>query len=252
MNEYKVRKVMPKIIALLTIPFIVSGCAKKSDCELPSRHVHLYSMSNPNGTAYTYLDDERLTYDKRDWKGDSLVTYNWNKDYIEITKEDEAFYKAKGDLFEGKENWDYLFNIMKKNSQDYLEFYYHYTTSRVVVVGSGKSRHTTIQTSHHSGWDTDPTHRGVTGEVRLCHKRYYGYNISLQGDQYVKIQSPSKDDIREVINDYPYFDFDCTETVYKEYDYTHNTSILPTLKASDFNYFTGPDLSNPNIDGYQK
>ena len=248
MKNIKVKKVMPRIAALLFIPFIISGCTQRSDCELPSRHVHLYTMNTNKGKVSTYLDNEALVYQRNDWKGDAIIRFNWNKDYMEITKEDEAFYRIKGDSFEGVNNWEYLFNTMKENSKDYLEFYYHYTTTSYAKVG----KTTVPQTHHHSGWDSDPEHRGVTGEVRLCHNRFYGYNIYLQNGQYVKVKSPLVDDIREIINDYPYFDSDCVETVYKEYDYTNDTSILPKLKVSDFNYFNGPDLDNSDINGYQK
>ena len=202
MNNIKVKKLMPKVVALLFIPFILTGCGKKSDCDIKERHVHLYTKNTNKGKIEKYLDSEKLTQGN----------YNWNKDCIEITSEDEEFYRAKGDLFVGADNWEYLFNTMKENSKDYLEFYYHYTTTSVVKAGKS----TITQIHHHSGWDTDPEHRGVTGEVRVCHNRYYGYNIVLMDGKYVKVQSPIVDDIREIINDYPYFSEECIETVYKE------------------------------------
>ena len=65
--------------------------------------------------------------------------------------------------------------------------------------------------------------------------------------EYVKEQSPLVDDIRDIINNYPYFSESCTELVYKEYDYTNNKEILSTLKVDDFNYFNGPDLSTNDL-----
>ena len=46
-----------------------------------------------------------------------------NKDYIEITKDDEKLYKTIKGLFTGVDNWDYLYNEMSTH-HDYLEFYY--------------------------------------------------------------------------------------------------------------------------------
>jgi len=237
MKNIKVKKIMPRIVALLFVPFILTGCGKKSDCDITTSHLHLYTKNTEKGTISKYLDSEKLTYGN----------YNWNKDYIEITKEDENFYRAKGELFVGKDNWQYLFNTMKENSKDHLEFYYDYKTHYVVTMGSGKSRHTAIRSSRHTGWSDDPTHRGVTGEVKVCHHRFYGYNIVLIDGEYQKVQSPLVDDIREIINDYPYFSEECVEIVDQKHDFTKNIDILPSLKVSDFNDFTGPDLSSPEL-----
>ena len=231
-----IKKITKSILPLLTIPFILVGCSKKSECELPSRHVHLYTKNTSRGRIEKYLDSENVTY------GD----YNWNKDYIEITKDDEEFYKVKGESFEGVNNWDYLFNTMAANNYDYLEFYYHYTTTSTYTTTDGKGHTTThTQTHHHSGWSKDPTHRGVNGEVRLNHHRFYGYKIIYKNGKYIKERSPLVDDIRDIIDEYPYYNDDCVEIIYKEYGF--NKSELTRLKAEDFHYFNKPDLSKKEL-----
>ena len=248
MEKIKVRKVLPIIVSLVAIPFILTGCAQRSACDVKKQHVHLYKISDVNGVFYTYLDNEALEFNARDWKGDVTVNYKWQPEYIEVTDEDLSFYHSKDDFFEGRPNWKYLFNMMQRKSKDYLEFYYHYTTTSTIK--SGKSYVT--QTHHHRGWDTDPTHRGVTGDVRLCHNKYYGYKVVLKNGKYERIQSPLVDDFRDIIDEYPYFDNTCYETVYKEYDFTKDTSILRKLNVKDFDYFDGPDLTNSDINAHKE
>ena len=236
MNKPKIRKVYKGVLALLTIPFILTGCGEQSKCELPSRHVHKYTMNNNRGQIVNYIDSEDLKYGN----------YNWNNDYIEITKDDEAFYRTKAELFEGAPNWNYLYNTMVANNYDYLEFYYHYTTTSTYTTSDGKGHTTThIRTNHHSGWSEDPTHRGVNGNVRVNHHRFYGYNIIYKNGKYEKVKSPLVDDIREIINDYPYFSDNCVEIVNKEYDCSKYD--LRTLKVQDFKAYTQPDLSNKEL-----
>ena len=62
MEKIKVRKVLPIIASLLAIPFIISGCAQRSDCDVKKQHVHLYKISDVNGVFYTYLDNEALEF----------------------------------------------------------------------------------------------------------------------------------------------------------------------------------------------
>ena len=105
MERIKVRKVLPMIASLLAIPFIISGCAQRSDCDVKEKHVHLYKISDVNGVFYTYLDNEALEFNARDWKGDVTVNYKWQPDYIIVTDEDLQFYHSKDDFFEGEKNW---------------------------------------------------------------------------------------------------------------------------------------------------
>ena len=98
--KIKIKDVTKKVLPLVIIPFILTGCGQKSDCEIPSRHVHKF-VSN-NGIV-KYIDSEQKQYGN----------YNWQKDYLEITNDDALFFKTKGNLFEGDDNWKYLYNVMK-------------------------------------------------------------------------------------------------------------------------------------------
>lgn len=59
------------------------------------------------------------------------------------------------------------------------------------------------------------------------------------------IQSPIVDDIRFVINDYPYFAENNTTIVHKYYNYY--PSELPKLNPENFNDFCSPDLTNKEL-----
>lgn len=246
--KIKIKDVTKKVLPLVIIPFILTGCSQKTDCEIPSRHVHKY-INNNNGIV-KYIDLEQKEYGN----------YTRQNDYIEITNEDALFFKAKGNLFEGKDNWRYLYKVMKNNSKDYLTFHYHYTTHSTYTTTDSKGNvqsHT--QTHHHSGWSEDPTHRGVDGRVRINHHQFYGYRIVKKNGEYIPPEmSPLADDFREIINDYPFFFeykqdsitnlFDsenCVTEVYREY--TFDKSILTRLSVSDFPVFNGPDLENKEL-----
>ena len=56
--------------------------------------------------------------------------------------------------------------------------------------------------------------------------------------------------ICQIIDDYPYFDTNCSKVVSK--DYTYNVKDLPNLKVSDFNDFKKPDLNNRELNNNTK
>lgn len=223
----------------LILSMLLSGCGEKSECEIPSRHVHKYTKQTSNGiTIERYIDDEHL----------NLSGYNWNNDYIEINKDDEKVYKIirKNGLFDGVTNWEYLYNEMATH-HDYLEFYYHYTTTETYTTRDSKGNtQVKTRTVTHSGWTTNPNRAHNTGRTRLYHHRYYGYRIIYENGEFKSEKSQAVDDIREIINDYPYFSEDCISLVYEEYKY--NKSELNYLSPEDFDVFNGPDLENKNLE----
>ena len=88
MNEMLSKKIVPYAL-VATMAF--SACGKKSECEIPTRHVHKYTKQVTDDiTIEKYLDNEHL----------NSFGYHWNKDYIEIT---------------GVDNWDYLYNEMSSH-----------------------------------------------------------------------------------------------------------------------------------------
>jgi hypothetical protein len=229
----KIKKIYKQILALIAIPFILSGCSKKSDCELPSRHVHKYLDVKKN--IETYIDSEKM----------NISDFNWKSDYIEITDDDAMFYRTKKDLFEGKNNWNYLYKVMA-SKHDYLKFYYEYTTDEYISMTDEDGNECGYWSSTtHSGWTDNPNDSDNTGTYRLYHYRFFGYRIIYKNGEYVKERSPLVDDIRDIIDDYPYFDVDCSSTVYREYKTDRRQ--LKNLRIQDFDVFHGPDLENKEL-----
>jgi len=222
----------------LIISMFLSGCSEKSECEIPSRHIHKYiKQIDDDISIERYIDDEHL----------NLYGYQWNNEYIEINKTDEEIYKVlrRNDLFDGVTNWEYLYHKMA-TYHDYLEFYYHYTTTETYTTtdSNGKTQVKT-RTVTHNGWTTNPNRAHNTGRTRLYHHRYYGCRIIYKDGKFRVEKSQAVDDIREIINDYPYFSEDCISMVYEEYRFDRYE--LDRLSPNDFDVFTGPDLENKNI-----
>lgn len=235
MNKLSLVKIAPYVLmAGLTI----SGCGEKSECELPSRHVHKYVKQFDNDIKIEkYMDKETLDY----------FGYHWTDDYIEITKDDEKVYKIidrKG-LFEGKNNWEYLYNKMATH-HDYLEFYYEYTTIETYTV-TDDDGNVEVKTRivEHNGWHRNPYDSDNTGKTRLYHHRYYGHRIVNKNGKFKLEESPAVDDIREVIEMYPYFSEDCISLVYEQYRFSKYE--LPYLRPEDFDVFKQPDLGNKSL-----
>ena len=235
MKNLVLRKLTP--LALATA-LVLSGCSKKSECEIPSRHIHRYTKQiTGNIEIERYIDSESLT----------VSGYNWNQDYIEMTKEDEALYKllnSKG-LMEADENWDYLYYKMA-NNHDYLKFYYEYDTVETYTETDSEGNvevHT--RTVHHDGWHTNPNDSDNTGKTRLYHHRYYAYRVVYKNGKFVLEKSPEVDDIREVLADYPYVSESCVTEVYEQFKF--NRRELKYLNPEDFDTFNHPDLSNTSM-----
>lgn len=234
MNKNKLRKTAAGVLAAL----FLTGCGKKSDCDIPTRHVHRYEKEiTEDITIDRYVDSEYLRNSG----------YNWTDDYLEITRDDEEYYKllAKKELFVGEDNWDYLYYLMS-NKHDYLMFYYEYWTTETYTTTDDKGK-TEIHTRrvHHDGWHTNAGDSDNTGLTRLYHHRYYGYRIINEDNKLRLERSPAVDDIRDIIFDYPYFSDEPTTEVYEQFKF--NRRELTSLSVDDFDVFTGPDLSTCDL-----
>ena len=101
---------------LITLSLFLSGCAEKATCLMPLRHVHKYVKEDDNGnTIVRYIESEN--------KSDK--DYIRDNEYILIDDNARKIYKLLDEkcLFVGKDNWNYLYNLMA-NNQDYLEYFY--------------------------------------------------------------------------------------------------------------------------------
>lgn len=243
MKKCKLQRVVP---FLLISSMLLTGCGKKSDCNLPTRHVHVY-YKNITGTVtiYTYYDDEHLERNG----------YTWQPEMLEITKTDEDMYKLLNskNLFDGYNNFNYLYYEMA-NNHDYLKFYYEYETTETYTTTDSKGNvevHT--RTVHHDGWHTNPNDSDNTGKTRVYHHKYYGYRVLYQDGKFVLDRSPLVDDVREILEEYPYVCEKGYEEVYETFKFSR--SELPYLSPDDFTCFDHPNLDNtsPTLNqGYSK
>ena len=234
--------------ALLSLLLLLSGRGEKSECELPTRHVHKYTKRANNGITITrYIESEDLR----------LQGYKWNEDHININTIDADRFKE----LEGKklfncdrnsnlceDNWNYLCNLMR-NNHDWLEFYYHYTELVTKTrTNSDGDLETYTETETHSGWTTDPDYVHNTGEVRLYHHRYCGYRFIFENGEFKLDRSKAVDDIQDIIDDYPYFGEKCAVHVYK--DFSFNTRDLSNLSPDQFDVFDQPNLDTLDDEGF--
>ena len=232
MKKFKLQKVVPFV---LISSMLLTGCGKKSECDYPTRHVHEYTKNFNNGiTISRYIDSEY----------ENVSGYNWTDNIMEITKTDEELYKllqSRG-LFNARDNWDYLYYEMS-HVHDYLEFYYEYDTTETYTETDSKGNVTVhTRTVHHDGWHTNAKDSDNTGKTRLYHHRFYAYRVNYVDGKFVLEQSPAVDDIREVLDEYPYV---CEEGITKVYEtFKFARRELPYLSPSDFTTFDHPDLSN--------
>ena len=235
MKNLKIYKLLPFIMAgSLTL----SACGSEPSCGITNnRHVHLYTKEiNGDITISKYKDSEQET----DYYG-----FVWNSDYIEVNKQDTEFYEIldNNNLFNGLENFDYLYYEMS-NNHDYLQYYYEYTTTETYTTTDSKGNVTYhTRTVTHDGWTNNQNYSHNTGKIRLCHHKYCAYKITYNNGFISIERSPYVDDIREVLQEYPYVRENNSTIEYTKYKY--KKSEVKTLSVEDFYSVNDhPDLSN--------
>ncbi len=220
----------------LFFSLLLAGCSDKVECTITNRHVHRYHKNITNNISIdTYLDKE-----VEDTSG-----YYRTDDYIEMTKQDETVFKLieSKKLFLAQDYYDYLYYLMSTKN-DYLKFYYEYYTEECYITTNDDGEtETHWERKRHDGWTSNPNNSDNTGETRLYHHRYYAYRIVLKDGTYTLEKSPNVDDIREVLDEYPYVSEDnCFTTVHETFYYSRHD--LPDLDANDFNVFQRPNLDD--------
>ena len=180
MKEKKVDNLkifLSRVAALSLIPFVLTGCGKKAECDIPTRHVHKYTKQiNDNISIYTYLDNEEIYT--------PFSNFERNDEYLEINRDDEKFYHTLNGLIDGANNWDFIFHEMS-TKEDFLEYYYeYYTTETYTETDNDGNRVTKTRRVHHTGWTTNKNNSDNTGKVRLNHPRFYGYRIVQRNHDY--------------------------------------------------------------------
>lgn len=199
-------------------------------CDITSTyHVHLYTKDIGNVRIQKWLPEESLT-----------LFYVKQEDFLPATTFDLNAYSTLDiySLFEGKENIDYIHYQIRKN-RDYMKFYYYYEETYEVEDEDGEKRQVT---DTYSGWSTDPRHRGVTGKTRVYHTRYFAYKLVQRNGKLELEKSPSVDDVRTILNEYPYISESTTQEVSETFNF--GRLELPYLNLEDFDPFYTPTVED--------
>ena len=230
MKRIKLKKIIPYALAAT---LVLSGC-EKAECENPTRHVHRYTKEiSKEITLETYFESEKITKEG----------YDWTKNILTANSKDVDFYNIldKNNLISAKKNWDYLYHVMS-NHFDYLMFYYEYTTTEIsYTTDANGNQQMILEDVQKNDWHNNPWDSDNTGKTRVYHHRYFAYRV-IDEEGILKIEkSPLVDDIREVLDEYPYIKEECSELVFQEYNF--EKWQLPNLIAKEITPFKGPDLN---------
>ena len=183
-------------LALTLSTTALTGCSKKAECNITNPHAHLYTSEQG---YIRYIDKEYLSYEG----------FTRNEESISIEGEEELYRLLdKKDLLKISDNLDLILESQEKN-KDYMEYRYRYIFMQPIPhtrkIGKVTTTYFTyIPMTRHS-WTSNPNHSRLTGEQRLCHYVYIGYKIEKnEKGKYVLIPSDYVDDIREIMDEYPY------------------------------------------------
>lgn len=226
-------------IPFLIIPYVLGAglfiggmlaVPHEEQCDITSTyHVHLYTKDIGNVRIEKWLQKENDTF-----------SYVKHDDFLPVTSFDLEVYDKLDDysLFEGIENIDYI-HYQIRNNRDYMKFYYHYEESHTEEDEDGNKRKVT---ETHEGWSTNPRHRGVTGKTRVYHTRYYAYKLIQKDDKLELEKSPSVDDVRTILNEYPYVGENTTQEVTEIFYFS--SFELPYLNLEEFDPFYTPTVED--------
>ena len=139
----------------------------------------------------------------------SYEGYERNEEYITIEGEEDLYrFMDKKNLMRISDNLDVILNTQEQNV-DYTEYRYRYIYMQPIPhtrkVGKTTTTYFTYIPVTRYSWTSNPNHSRLTGETRLCHYVYVAYKIEKnEKGKYVLIPSEQVDDIREVMDEYPY------------------------------------------------
>ncbi len=191
------RRLKGAALALVMVtPFALTGCGKKAECNVDGSHAHMYK--NESGVV-RFIEKENLTYEG----------YTRYDDYISIEDQEDLYkYLTKKDLMRIDDNLDYVVNTQEAQ-HDFTEYRYRYTHLQPIPhfrkIGKVTSTYFTYIPVTRYSWTSDPNHSRLTGETRLCHYVYRAYKVGKnEKGKYVMIESPYVEDLREVMDEYPY------------------------------------------------
>ena len=233
MSKYD-RNIVPYLVPYaLGVGLFIGGIVSvphEEQCNLTSTyHVHLYTRNIGNVKIEKWLQKEKDTFN-----------YIKHDELLPVTSFDLEFYDKLEDysLFDGRDNLDFIHYQIEKN-RDYMEFYYYYEE---VYYEKDEEGNQVRKTRSYSGWSNNPRHKGVTGKVRIFHKRYYAYNVIYNNEEFKLQKSEYVDDIREIINEYPYMSENTNIEIYE--DFRFSKFELPYLNVEEITPFYTPTVEN--------
>lgn len=220
----------------LSIGLIIGGLvspSKKEQCEITNTyHVHKFTKTVGNVSIEKWLERE------------SNTSYKKKEDFLPATSFDIQAYNtlASNYLFDGKDNLDFI-NYQIATNKDYMEFYYYYETEHYEEDKDGKK---VKKTEIHNGWTKNPWHEGVTGKTKVIHTRYYAYSLVYRNGQLELEKSKSVDDVREILDEYPYISESTNHEVSQTF-YFYSFE-LPYLELEEIDPFYTPTVENNPLD----
>lgn len=196
LNKIISMKGLALVLVATTCTTSLTGCGKKADCNIDGKHAHLYT----NEYGYVrYIDKEYMKYEG----------YTRSDENISIIGQEKLYkFFDKKDLLKIEDNINVIVSQQEKNV-DYIEYRYSYTWMQPIphTISNGKTTTTFFTYVPHKrySWTSNPDRSGLTGETRNCHYVYTAYKIEKDEDgKYVLIPSSDVDDIRDVMDEYPY------------------------------------------------
>lgn len=196
LNKIISMKGLALLLVATTCTTSLAGCGKKADCDINGKHAHLYT----NEQGYIrYIPEEYMSYEG----------YTRNDEYISIEDQEDLYkFMDKKNLLKIEDNLDVILEQQDKNT-DYIEYRYRYIWMQPIPhtmrVGKTTTTYFTYMSQPRYSWTDNPERAGLTGDTRVCHHVYTAYKIEKDDDSnYVLIPSQDVDDIREVMDEYPY------------------------------------------------
>lgn len=184
------------LVLVVTVPMTLTGCSKKVDCNIQSKHAHLYQ----NNTGFVrYINKEYSSYEG----------YTRQEEYINIEGQEDLYkFLDNKNLIPIKDNIDLILKTQELNN-DYKEYRYRYIYMQPIphTVRSGKTTriYYTYMPQARYSWTTNLNRSGLTGEERICHYVYIAYKVEKnEKGKYVLIPSEQVEDLSEIAGEYPY------------------------------------------------
>lgn len=200
LNDKKGKKTLQKLLVggLIVVNLLsFSGCSKTFPCDVKGNHAHYYINGDLMGR---YINSEKS------YTAGLLRT----DDYVLINREEEQLLKFinKNNLFEIESNKSVIADIVAAQ-EDYTEYRYSYIYSKMhrvprYIGDDIEYFYWAVPTTGYS-WTKDSNYYGLTGEERVCHYVYYGYEIiKNEKGKYELVKSEPVDSLDELPEGFNY------------------------------------------------